>query len=261
MIDQDEQASLAVLAARFWTGAVEMTTGRRRQEMKMLTGRRLGLLGLVVGVGVAVAGIAYAAIPDSNGVIHGCYNSDNGALRVFGKSKDYQQCNANEKALDWSQTGPTGPTGATGATGPTGATGATGPTGPTGSQGPGATSGRSTAPNGNSSFIADLGNGVSMSGRCAGASPYGAQIVFNFIPNGFGTVDVFGLFSDNGVFHNINTVGNGDVEIGDLNTTLGDFVGIVSVHNSGNFVQVTAHSVALGSPNGCAFSWMVTPSS
>jgi hypothetical protein len=69
-----------------------------------------------------VAGIAYASIPDANGVIHSCYNSDNGALRVFGKSKDYQQCNAGEKALDWSQTGPTGPTGLTGARGPVGPT-------------------------------------------------------------------------------------------------------------------------------------------
>jgi hypothetical protein len=57
---------------------------------------------------------------------------------VFGKSKDFQQCNAGEKALDWSQTGPTGltgptgVTGATGVTGPTGVTGATGVTGPTG---------------------------------------------------------------------------------------------------------------------------------
>ncbi len=65
----------------------------------------------VVVVAIAAAGIAYASIPDANGVIHGCYNSDNGALRVFGKSKDFQQCNAGEKPLDWSQTGPTGPTG------------------------------------------------------------------------------------------------------------------------------------------------------
>jgi hypothetical protein len=103
--------------------------------MKLWTGRRLSLLGLVVGVGVAVAGIAYASIPDANGVIHACYNADTGALRVFGKSKDFQQCNANEKALDWSQTGPTGLTGPTGPTGATGLTGDTGPTGPTGAIG------------------------------------------------------------------------------------------------------------------------------
>jgi hypothetical protein len=96
--------------------------------VKLSTGR-LALIALAVGVGVAVGGIAYASIPDANGVIHGCYNSDNGALRVFGKSKDFQQCNAGEKPLDWSQTGPTG---LTGPTGPTGTSGATGPTGPTG---------------------------------------------------------------------------------------------------------------------------------
>ena len=107
--------------------------------MKLLTGRRLSLIGLVVGIGVAVGGIAYAAIPDSNGVIHACYNSDSGALRVFGKSKDLQQCNASEKALDWSQTGATGQIGATGPTGPSGSIGATGATGPTGATGQGAT--------------------------------------------------------------------------------------------------------------------------
>lgn len=80
--------------------------------MKRVLGRR-GLAGAcVVVVAIAAGGIAYASIPlDSNGVIHGCYNSDNGALRVFGKSRDSQQCNAGEKALDWSQTGPTGATG------------------------------------------------------------------------------------------------------------------------------------------------------
>jgi hypothetical protein len=86
-------------------------------SMKRVPGRRVAVA-VVVVVAIAVGGIAYASIPDANGVIHGCYNTDTGALRVFGKSKDFQQCNAGEKALDWSQTGPTG---ATGATGPTGA--------------------------------------------------------------------------------------------------------------------------------------------
>ena len=76
--------------------------------MKRLPGRRVAVAFVVV-VAIAAAATAYASIPDANGVIHGCYNSDNGALRVFGKSKDFQQCNAGEKPLDWSQTGPTGP--------------------------------------------------------------------------------------------------------------------------------------------------------
>jgi len=108
--------------------------------MKMLTGRRLGLIGLVVGVGVAVAGIAYASIPDSGGLIQGCYQKNNGNLRVIDSTG--KGCTASEKPLSWNQTGPsglTGSTGLTGATGPTGSTGATGGTGPTGARGlPGA---------------------------------------------------------------------------------------------------------------------------
>jgi hypothetical protein len=106
--------------------------------MKMLTDRRFALLGLVVGVGVAVGGIAYASIPDSGGLIHGCFQKNNGNLRVVDSSSG-KGCGPSEKPLNWSQTGPsglTGSTGLTGATGSTGATGATGGTGPTGATGP-----------------------------------------------------------------------------------------------------------------------------
>jgi hypothetical protein len=85
---------------------------------------------------LVVAGVAYATIPDSGGVIHGCYQVDpkgnlgpNATLRLVDASaanKDAQGCKNNEKAIAWNQTGPTGPTGATGATGSTGATGANG---------------------------------------------------------------------------------------------------------------------------------------
>jgi hypothetical protein len=94
--------------------------------MKDWTGRRLTLIGLFVGVGVAVGGIAYAAIPDSSGLIHGCYQK-NGNLRVIDSTG--KGCTTSEKPLSWSQTGLTGTTGAAGTTGPTGATGATGATG------------------------------------------------------------------------------------------------------------------------------------
>ena len=43
------------------------------------------LLGGGAVLALAVAGIAYAAIPDSSGVIHGCY-SKTGALRVIDSS-------------------------------------------------------------------------------------------------------------------------------------------------------------------------------
>jgi type VI secretion system Hcp family effector len=117
-------------------------------------------LALVV-VGLLSAG-AYAMIPDSAGVIHGCYDN-HGSLRVINAPSE--SCKKSETAISWNRTGPAGapglpgaqgpqgiagPTGATGATGaqgipgPTGATGATGaqgPIGPAGPQGPPGASG------------------------------------------------------------------------------------------------------------------------
>jgi len=104
--------------------------------MKLWTGRRLGLVALIVGVGAAVGGIAYASIPDSNGVIHGCYRPTSGQLIVI--KSNGKGCETGWTPLNWNQTGVTGPTGPTGLTGPTGVTGptgATGVTGPTGATG------------------------------------------------------------------------------------------------------------------------------
>jgi hypothetical protein len=215
--------------------------------MKLWTDRRWSLLAVGVVVAAAVGGIAYASIPDTGGVIHGCYVKTSGDLRVIDSGG--KGCDPGERPLNWSQAGAAGPTGLTGATGP---------------QGPGATSGRSTVANTLTGFILALGNGVKLWGACAGISPWGPIIVFTGDDVGHETVDVFGLFSDTGVFHNVNGENFGEVRIGDRNTSVGDFTGIVSRHGGGNFVQVIVHSVALGSlasPNGCAFSWMVTPSS
>src|SRR5438034_11104221 len=84
----------------------------------------------IIGALLVLGGIAYASIPDGSGVIHGCYSSTSGALRVIDTAMG-QICSATERVLNWNQTGPTGPTGQTGAQGPYGATGAHGPTGPT----------------------------------------------------------------------------------------------------------------------------------
>jgi hypothetical protein len=92
-------------------------------------------------LGLAAAGISYAAIPDSGGLIHGCYNNTSYALRVIDTAK-VSTCPSGTTSLNWNKTGPQGPKGATGATGaagapgPKGATGATGATGPAGPQGP-----------------------------------------------------------------------------------------------------------------------------
>jgi hypothetical protein len=105
---------------------------------------------------VAAAGVAWAAIPGSTGVINGCYGKTTGILRVI-DSEAGVGCLNSETPISWSQQGPQGergpqgiqgppgergpqgeqgPQGERGATGETGATGATGPPGPDGAQGP-----------------------------------------------------------------------------------------------------------------------------
>jgi hypothetical protein len=79
------------------------------------------LVGIVLGVMLVSAGIAVASIPDSSGVIHGCYlTSGNpnirGALRVI-DTEAGQTCSSSETAIEWNQEGPQGPTGAQGPTG------------------------------------------------------------------------------------------------------------------------------------------------
>ena len=111
--------------------------------------------GGVVGVGLAalgalaVATVAYAAIPDSGThIYHACMVKKTGAIRMIDPSlpasSSRSHCVSTEVQITWNQTGPMGPqgpqgiqgvkgnTGATGSTGPTGATGVAGNTGVTG---------------------------------------------------------------------------------------------------------------------------------
>ncbi len=81
---------------------------------------RIIAIGAVVVVGLLVAGIAFAAIPDQNGVIHGCYTKQGGLLRVI-NTESGQHCFSWETALDWNQQGPPGPQGPAGPPGPTAA--------------------------------------------------------------------------------------------------------------------------------------------
>ena len=46
------------------------------------------LLGAVAGGALAAGAVGYAAIPDSGGVIHGCYQKVNGQLRVIDHDQD-----------------------------------------------------------------------------------------------------------------------------------------------------------------------------
>src|SRR5215211_8385721 len=58
----------------------------------------------VVVFAAGAAALAYASIPDENGVIHGCFKNESGQLRVI----EGGDCHPNESALDWNQTGPPG---------------------------------------------------------------------------------------------------------------------------------------------------------
>jgi hypothetical protein len=77
--------------------------------------KRVALLIGVVLVAV-VAGVAYAAIPGSNGVISACY-AKGGDLRVI-DGEAGAQCKTGEIALNWNQIGPQGPAGPKGDPGP-----------------------------------------------------------------------------------------------------------------------------------------------
>jgi hypothetical protein len=74
--------------------------------------KRLVALALVVAA-VAAAGAAYATIPDAGGVIHGCYLTKDGTLRVIDTSAG-GACTSKETALAWNQQGQPGPPGVVG---------------------------------------------------------------------------------------------------------------------------------------------------
>jgi hypothetical protein len=64
----------------------------------------LTLAGAVAAL--ALASIGFAAIPDSGGVIHGCYKKDTGALRVYDDTTNSpKQCTDKEAPLNWNQHG------------------------------------------------------------------------------------------------------------------------------------------------------------
>lgn len=77
---------------------------------------------VVAAVLAAITGVAYAAIPDSNGVITGCYRKFLGSLRVIDPGAG-ERCGPLEIALQWNQTGPQGPQGDPGADGAPGISG------------------------------------------------------------------------------------------------------------------------------------------
>lgn len=132
--------------------------------LQKLARSRLASASLISSVLLVVAGmVAFASIPDSAGVINGCYATKTGALRVIDTAT--QSCARGEVALSWNQVGPQGPQGLqglTGATGPQGLTGATGAVGPAGPTGPTGATGAAGTPGTNGTDGTNGTNGTSV---------------------------------------------------------------------------------------------------
>jgi hypothetical protein len=120
-----------------------MTTSTKSLSTAVRTRSAIAVVGVLTAT-VVMGGLAYASIPASSGVIHGCYKTagTNHAVTVVDSSA---QCPGGYTSLKWNQTGPQGPAGEAGPKGATGATGATGPQGPAGPTGPPGPSGLSQA--------------------------------------------------------------------------------------------------------------------
>jgi hypothetical protein len=100
------------------------------------TTRRATLATLVLGA-LALAGLGglvYAAIPDADNLITGCYKKSNGHLRVIDPGKG-GNCKPGERRLRWNQEGPVGPRGPRGRRGRQGPPGLQGPPGAQGPKG------------------------------------------------------------------------------------------------------------------------------
>jgi hypothetical protein len=99
-------------------------------------GLRIAFFSVVLVTGTLAATVAFAQIPDSNGVIHACYHTGNGGIRVV---DDPSECTSGEAPLEWYQTGAAGaqgPAGPQGSVGPAGVDGVDGADGADGEQGP-----------------------------------------------------------------------------------------------------------------------------
>lgn len=106
--------------------------------LKKLRRRGPRLLVLAGAALATTAGVAFATIPGSTGVINGCYEKRTGILRVI-DTEAGKRCLSFETAISWNQggaAGPQGPMGDQGPTGDKGPQGDPGEKGPVGDQGP-----------------------------------------------------------------------------------------------------------------------------
>lgn len=87
-------------------------------KVRSLLQSRLGVAAAAATATLVVAGgiaVASGMIPGSDGVIHGCYDKQNGNLRVIDPSSD--QCRNSELGIQWNSQGPAGAQGPQGPAG------------------------------------------------------------------------------------------------------------------------------------------------
>jgi hypothetical protein len=65
--------------------------------------------GVLVATALVLGSAAWATVPDSGGVIHGCSRNGHGDLRVVDDTQE--RCRNNETDLNWNVQGPPGPSG------------------------------------------------------------------------------------------------------------------------------------------------------
>jgi hypothetical protein len=206
--------------------------------MHMSTRRGLTGLAGVALVALAAVTVASATIPDGGGVIHGCYRTKSGNLRVIDSSTS--SCRDSETALNWNQAGPQG---------------TQGPPGPQGEPGPpgDGTSFSATVTMGQPS-LTDLLDGIQ--GDCVSIDRQGR---FGFVPRGGPPYQITGESVLDSVPQFL------DVQIGDVDIVKLDLEGFDTVdfdgviRDSGFSFALDAHAVRSDLKGQCYFFGSVTP--
>jgi hypothetical protein len=196
-----------------------------------MKGRIAAAVIVAAGMLVAAAGIAYATIPDVNGVIHGCYAKSGGSLRVIDDT--VTNCKSTETSLNWNVTGPQGPQGPAG---PQGQQGPQGPQGPQGAQGP-------TGPSGTShGYFAKMAKPLGM----AQSPAYAAVIAIYGLPTGTYMVwasiqdDDGGSSSSFGCYIAVNGTAIADTQMGTFINSAGSLAvtSATTITSGGSAIEV-----------------------
>jgi hypothetical protein len=77
---------------------------RLRSRWRKPARRWAVLSAATAGIVIAGTGVAFATVPDSAGVFHGCYDKHSGELRLIDPVAG-QHCKKDETAVSWNQTG------------------------------------------------------------------------------------------------------------------------------------------------------------